>query len=379
MVTDEIRRQFRERGVVAIEPLPGRRFFSDELRLGSLDDVEIVAGAGPWEHEPDLSPPPAPMGLINGNGTAVTQQTNVHSLIMTAPRLLDDGTLVAAHSFDLSTHAFLNDHRLDGIPVLPAAAALEWMAQFVQAGWPDWAVHSIGDMRVLKGIRLDNGGERRVQFRARASSHAEAGALQVSVALADPDTGRTNYKAVASLVPRIPGPLEHAVSGLAAGEPMDPRKAYREYLFHGPRFQLLTAINRVGVDGVDADVLPSEPSRWLGGVGAKTNGNGTRDGDKPHWLFDPGLVDAAFQLALVWARVRQGTTALPGHLGAIRRYGHEPLSAPLKLRLRNTGRTNENRVVFDAVVVDQAEHVRLAMYDMECPSARALNRLGGAG
>src|SRR5262249_6777950 len=124
MVTDEVRRQFAERGVRAIEPSSGRRFFMDEVRLGGPDDVEIVAGAGPWEREPELSPPPAPDAHFPGNGVAARQRGNGHALMTAAPQLLSDGTLVASHSFGLSTHAFLDDHRLDGIPVLPAAAAL---------------------------------------------------------------------------------------------------------------------------------------------------------------------------------------------------------------------------------------------------------------
>jgi acyl transferase domain-containing protein/NADP-dependent 3-hydroxy acid dehydrogenase YdfG len=372
MVTDEVRRQFRERGVVAIEPQPGRRFFSEEILLGSLDDVEIIAGAGPWEREPALSPPPAGE-TSGGNGAIPTMRPRAPAMLLKVPELMADGTVVAVNSFDLSTHAFLADHRLDGIPVLPAAAALEWMAQFVQAAWPDLAVQSIGDVRVLKGIRLDNGNERRVRFTARASSHADGSALLVSVALSDPETERMNYKAVATLVPRMPEPLAQNVDDLAAGAPMDLRKAYGEYLFHGPSFQLLTDISKLDIQGVDAGAVASEPGRWLNGAWSKVNGGG----HGAQWLFDPGLVDAAFQLALVWARVYQGKSALPGHLGAIARYGDGPLSGPLGLHLRITPRTNDYRVVFDAFAADSTGRIRLSMQNMECPSSPALNRLGG--
>jgi NAD(P)-dependent dehydrogenase (short-subunit alcohol dehydrogenase family) len=39
------------RGIQPIEVEAGRRFFLDELRLGGLDDVEVVAGGGPWPEE----------------------------------------------------------------------------------------------------------------------------------------------------------------------------------------------------------------------------------------------------------------------------------------------------------------------------------------
>jgi len=363
MVTAEVKRKFREIGVTPIEPLPGRRFFADEIRFGKLGDVEVVAGAGPWHAEAAQTPsvPAASAALIS-----------CPSILIAPPTMLGDGSVSVEHSFDVATHPFLNDHRLDNIPVLPAAAAMEWMAQLVQAGWPDWVVHELNDVRVLKGFRLDGGGAKRAVFRARASSHADAAALKVAATFADPQSNALYYKAAATLLPRTADPLEGIVDRLSSGDPIDTRRAYQEYLFHGPCFQLLTSIDRLGTEGGDASVVPSEPRRWL-------NGQLERPGaDKFNWLFDPGLLDAAFQLALVWARVWQNTTALPGHLGLIARYGEGAIEGPLQLRMRITPRTNDFRVVFNATFIDRNGNVRLTMQDMECPSSRALNRLGGS-
>ena len=375
MVTDAIKRQFHEQGVVPIEARPGRQFFSEELRFGGLGDVEIVAGAGPWEREPALSPAPGLVAPANDSADMPVRR-NGAAPILAAPQLQGDGTVIATYGFSLATHPFLDDHRLDGVPVVPAAVAIEWMAQVVQTGWPDWVVHSIRDVRVLKGIRLEDEAERRVLIRARVLSHADVGGLQVAVSIVDPQTDRTNYKAVAVLVSQMPDPVEQPLPGSAPGESLDPRKAYREYLFHGPTFQLLKAITRLGAEEFDADVAPSTPHGWLNGAFA--NANGSTNGSSAHWLFDPGLVDAAFQLALVWARVQQGKGALPGHLGAVTRYGDAPVASPLRLRLRISPRTNDFRVVFDAEVVDRDGCVRLSMQEMECPSSQALSRLGAA-
>ena len=49
MASEEVKRQFRERGIIPI-PLPGgRQFFADELRYGRKGEVEVIAGEGPWE------------------------------------------------------------------------------------------------------------------------------------------------------------------------------------------------------------------------------------------------------------------------------------------------------------------------------------------
>lgn len=49
MASEEVKRQFKERGVIPI-PLPsGRQFVADELRYGEKGDTEVIAGDGPWE------------------------------------------------------------------------------------------------------------------------------------------------------------------------------------------------------------------------------------------------------------------------------------------------------------------------------------------
>lgn len=48
MVTPEVERQFKERGVQLIPPADGSRMFEEEIRYGSKGDVEVVIGDGPW-------------------------------------------------------------------------------------------------------------------------------------------------------------------------------------------------------------------------------------------------------------------------------------------------------------------------------------------
>jgi len=49
MASEEVKRQFRERGIVPIPLAAGRQFFIDELRYGRKGEVEVSAGEGPWE------------------------------------------------------------------------------------------------------------------------------------------------------------------------------------------------------------------------------------------------------------------------------------------------------------------------------------------
>jgi NAD(P)-dependent dehydrogenase (short-subunit alcohol dehydrogenase family) len=46
-----VRKLSRERGIIPIPVGPGLDFFRDELRYGGRDDVEVIAGDGPWHRE----------------------------------------------------------------------------------------------------------------------------------------------------------------------------------------------------------------------------------------------------------------------------------------------------------------------------------------
>jgi malonyl CoA-acyl carrier protein transacylase/NAD(P)-dependent dehydrogenase (short-subunit alcohol dehydrogenase family) len=362
MVPKALHRQFQERGIELITIAAGREFFARELREGAHDDVEIIAGAGPWG--PASLPADTPSG---------EQLQGFSPFLIAEPKMQVDGSVTLEHSFDLDSHHYLEDHRIDGVPVLPAAAAVEWMAQFVEVGWPDWKVHRIADLKVLRGFRLDQGRCKRVLFRARASSHTSTDWLRVTVELADPQTSALYYKGVAELVFELPEPKSTEIGELKAGKSLSPEEAYRDYLFHGRRFQLVSAICAVEELGVDAEVVPSRPNEWL-------NGSGRDSAESPsqasfRWLFDPGLIDTAPQLAIIWSRLLRGTTPLPSRFGEVTRYGMLRPEEKLQLRIRMKPSPSDASLLYDAFFVDGTGHIRLAMRDVESTSDRALNRL----
>jgi hypothetical protein len=102
---------------------------------------------------------------------------------------------------------------------------------------------------------------------------------------------------------------------------MEPSRAYSEYCFHGPTYQLLTRLDGISAEGVDAQVRPSDVAAWV-------------RGGRGDWLFDPGLVDAALQTGLIWSGARGGNTVLPSRFGSIERYRSGPTAGPLRLVMR---------------------------------------------
>ncbi|MEM6415808.1 MAG: SDR family NAD(P)-dependent oxidoreductase [Pseudomonadota bacterium] len=380
MVSDEVKRQFAKQGLEPIEIADGRQFFVDEMRFGHLGDVEVVAGVGPWGREalPDAvaaadQSKREHRSKLNGSANRATTKK---PLFETRRLESKDGFLNFEHTVTLDFHQYLDDHRLDATPVMPAAAAAEWMAQIANDAWPDWRVSQISDLRVLKGLRLDGSAPKTVVFKARASSHADPSEMKATLMIGASDSPQNFYKCGVTLVSNERDDSDPSMMPLMNGDAVDVAEAYQKFLFHGPRFQLLRTIRRLDREGIDAEVVPSKPSQWLNGA---SESNYAVESDTRSWLFDPGLVDAALQSVLIWARKRLDITPLPASFGSLRRFDDRAIDEPLDLRCRIRPDATETKICFDAQFIDHSGKVRLSMNNIEVTGSKALNRLGGAG
>ncbi|AGY59895.1 type I polyketide synthase [Gloeobacter kilaueensis] len=361
MASEAVKEQFRKRNVIPIPLESGRKAFIEELFFGPKGAVEIVHGEGPWETAELTRGNFKPEAAVQvSSGPPVRPFALIRSPFVLQP----NSTVTLDHTFTTASDPYLIDHSMDGNPVLPATVALEWLAEFVQDAWPDLVVTEVRDLRVLRGVVLNAPQGRRVTLSARASVHADADALEVSAEVFDPDKKAPFYRALVVMRPRLeeeptdlPEPLR------TTGSVLDAATAYRDHTFHGPQFQLLSAIERLDEHGIDAVVQPSRPAQFL-----------ATGESLPDWLFDPGLLDTLPQLALFWARINQGSFALPSRLGRVIRYGSGPLAGPLRIAFRVTS-ANEHQLSYDAHIIDRDGHVRLVLIHGESNSSRALNRL----
>jgi NAD(P)-dependent dehydrogenase (short-subunit alcohol dehydrogenase family)/predicted hotdog family 3-hydroxylacyl-ACP dehydratase len=349
MASEGVKRQFRERG---IEPIPvdsGRRYFLRELACGPKHEVELVIGKGPWQQ--------AEVASVSSKAAA-----SQYPLVRGPLRMGAGGALVLTHRFGLDSDPYLGDHMIDGKPVLPAAAATEWVAQVVGQGWPGWQVAEVQELRTLAGVVLEPGATREIEIRAKATSHSGPGEQTVTVDIADPSRKAPLYRASVRLVEHLEAPVVDVPQPIA-GLRMDPHQTYERMLFHTGRFRLLTEITAVAPAGVDAMVSPSSLGEWIDAEG--------------EWLFDPGLIDVAAQLAWIWGRTHRQQSALPSRFGRVLRVPGLPKpKGPLSLRFRIKPADHDQAVRYDAVFVDEAGRVRLAMLDAESTLSAALNRIG---
>ena len=365
MVTPEAQRKFEKMGVVLVPPAAGRRLFMDEITRSPLSQVEVIGGEGPWEARE------AERGAFHttaNSAVAEKDKIKTHAYPLMAGSLQSSGPrgeIIFRRTVNAQNDYYLSQHLLDGTPVMPAAVALEIIAEAAATAWPDWVVNEVSNLRVLNGIKL-NDDNLDLEIVALASSHGDASGFEATMILrpAGEET-KPYYRASVHLGSEQ---LESAPyqSTLQAGKAStDVVRAYREWLFHGPYLQTMQSIYGLEKRGALAVIEPSKPEQWLP-YAASDKG----------WLFDPGVIDSAPQMAIVWAHVMRSASALPNRFGRVTRYGKGPLGTCRMHFLTHVDQT-EDQVKADVAFVDENNQLRLLIEEMECTSSPALVRLGG--
>jgi len=175
----------------------------------------------------------------------------------------------------------------------------------------------------------------------------------------------THYRCVVRLEQGLPL-AEPARRAIHDDKSLTVEKAYGEWLFHGPRFQVIEHIDGLSPAGSGARVRSTHPVQWMAQEGSPTTG----------WLFDPALLDAAAQMAWLWTRAYRGESALPARFGRVVRY-REHLPLRLHMEYECTPTTDPTLVRGNVVFFDDAGEPVLMIEELDSVASAALNRLGG--
>jgi hypothetical protein len=358
MVTEETEAKFAGMGVSLVTAEAGRRLFKEELTHKGESGVEVVCGEGPWERRE------AELGRIEN----ITNEGRAFW------PLLDDAQETSLPKGDKNiavvlgeNHAYLNEHRIDGVPVLPAAAALEIMSEAAGLLWPGWHVIEARDSRLLKGVEAK---EQNTILNVVISQpiYGGDGGFEVSAAIrsgVDNGKPRFHYRSVLRLAKNFPVAPKYENKSFLERKPAA-AKAYNEWLFHGPRFQVIRDIEGMSEGGARALLRTTSPSDWMLDV---------KPGHKP-WVFEPPLVDAAAQMAIIWARAYRNETPLPTRFGRVARYA-EKLPDRVYMSFERITSEESHLVRANVYFSDGDNNVVLLVEDLECVSSASLNRLGG--
>lgn len=366
MASEEVKSKFRSQGIIPIQSKQGCDFFLRELTRLSDENVEVVAGTGPWiEYEnrtfqfrSDLT------SQLGKECLDVPYMKAGHYL---GNEVVSDsiGAIYVDLGLGLNLVEYLNDHRIDERCVLPAAGALELISAFIKVGWPGWHVSKINDLRVLKGIMLNTNDEIvHIRIKGLASTHASAEELSISATVEDPATGRAYYKAYVLLRALLEEPLDSPTELFLEKRDIVLDNPYEKYLFHGPRFRLIENIYSIESTHIYAVVRSSAIHSFQLRQSPETV------------VFDIGLIDTVPQLAIVWAREIMGTTVLPTRFGSIQRFSEINPDQQYKVILMIRS-TEPYKLNYDASIINMKGEVIIILTDMEGTCNKSLNRIGG--
>ncbi|HEY9600759.1 MAG TPA: polyketide synthase dehydratase domain-containing protein, partial [Allocoleopsis sp.] len=378
MASEGVKRQLRERGIIPIPLSSGCKFFIKELCYGRKGDTEVVAGEGPWEADEARQGQIKPINQSNVEISIRDRQLPIHQssvnqkprfvFLSAPPQLQANSTMSLEHTFSLTSDPYLDKYRVEGKPTVPTGVVVEWIAQFVQSAWSEWTVAQVRDLKVLQPLVLETAAGKTILFSARASSHSDSQSLQVGVDVLDPELKVPYYRAYIILQPKLDEAFTFPELPFHGGNSVDSALANLEVLVQDSRLQWVKSIERLNEQGIDAYVMPSQPSAWLSEADSSNHSTA-------NWLFDPGLLDTVAQLVRVWSHSQKATPASPVRIGAVTRYGNSSLDRPLHVVLRVKS-VQDDTLVAEAVFLDENDRVRLQIETIESTLHAALKSLG---
>ena len=215
--------------------------------------------------------------------------------------------LTAETTLDPAVQPFLNDHRIDGTPVLPGVMGVEAFAALAQLAAPDLHVAGVEQMEYLSPVKFYRDEPRTLTLRA-VIRPAEDGlvadcSLSASRSLKGDEAPRwtTHFTGSVRLTAEPPAHERDETPTKRPGRYVGHDDIYRVY-FHGPAYQVLRrglAVRRWRCRQARGD-LPA-------GHVPETVPTATQ----------PRLAELCFQTAGLWEIGTTGQMALPAHIDRI--------------------------------------------------------------
>ena len=301
MVGDSLRREF-ERSRIPLIPLKaGAQCMMQELQAGPGGPVEVVIGSGFSHPESAIRPSPAPETL----------------------------SLSIKREIDIDRYPILGAHILNGKPVVPFALITEWLGHGALHENPGLQLSGLDDIRVLKGIRLDDGKKTIRLMTGKTRKNGPNFEMDIEIRDGFKDGKEIIHtRARAVLSNELAAAPEFDFSRYldkshAYARPME--EVYDKILFHGNALKGLQRILTLSPQAMVAELASAPPpDQW------------TTEPFRSRWIGDPLVLDAAFQMAIVWCFEQKGMLSLPSFGASYRQYcsrfPEEGVTAVLEIR-----------------------------------------------
>ncbi len=223
-------------------------------------------------------------------------------------------SLAFKQNVGVNVYPVLASHIIGGKPVVPFALISEWIGHGALHENPGLFLHGFDDMRILNGIRIENGNK---MIRVLTGKPVKNGSVfEVDVEIRDgvqqdgTDLIHSRAKAILtenlSLPPVFSKP-EH--TGLDTTYPKSIDEAYDKILFHGLQLRGINEILSCSPSGMTATVSTApSPDSWM------------TSPFRNSWISDPLVLDAAFQMATLWCYENKGVVSLPSYSASYRQF-----------------------------------------------------------
>jgi acyl transferase domain-containing protein/acyl carrier protein/NAD(P)-dependent dehydrogenase (short-subunit alcohol dehydrogenase family) len=279
MVTPQLRKLFESEGVGVIP-----------LQAGADYLVQEIATKGPVEV------------VVLGSELETDSKTAEQS------KALDDSLhLVSERQLNVDEYSVLKSHVMNGKAVLPAALIAEWLAHGAMHNHPGLSFIGFNDFRVLKGVVIDT--EENIDLQIMAGQTVmkdnedlvivELRSGKVLHARAEAVLG-TNYAQAQPIITK----------DIVGKYPFSNREYYANgQLFHGPDLQCIETITACSEEGIAGQSIAAPaPSQWMSQPARSS------------WLADPMVLDASFQMMILWSFQQTGTASLPTKIASYRQF-----------------------------------------------------------
>jgi acyl transferase domain-containing protein/acyl carrier protein len=328
-------------GIDMLPPETGVPWIRRELTSGGFRGEAVVAGRlGMMLAERDVTG-----GLDTSDEALARLRSGASSGVMIG-KLTGMGVysgLTLETTLDPAEQPFLDDHRIDGTPVLPGVMGVEGFAEAATLLLPGLRVSAVEDVEFLAPFKFYRGEPRPFLIRALFRGDGEGGdGIVADCALigrrtlpgqAEPQE-TVHFRARVRLAPEISSEMRSPAEapsvlqteGVQAGD------IYRIY-FHGPAYQVMESAWRSGdgVAGRMAGALPPD-----------------HQPQEMPTLMEPRLIELCFQTAGVGELGNRGKMGLPLHIDRV-----STLRRPNGGALTAVTRPRGGDGAVDAYVVDE--------------------------
>lgn len=297
----------RAAGVTSISLEEGIYWFLSELTQGDTDEV-VICGERMLQAWPYLA-----QDADGRAERALEADDDGRMLLASRWPMLDrvveasSSQMVAERVFSVDRDLYMPEHRLNGVPVLPATFSCELLAEAARVLCPGSYVHEITDFRVDAPFSLPHDHPHAAKITARTASEADRRTIACEV------RSSLQAKLTNSLPPER---LHHSASVILSSAPPPPlgtlRLPRRTEILHANSFyRALSDPVKLGRLFGQAHFIQVFGNEALGVIQPPELGAMFLELSEPCFVASPLLIDAALQVAGSWDGYVNGFVSVP--------------------------------------------------------------------